>query len=380
MKVMHILGSLGPGGAEMGIVRLIRYFPKGKIKHAVCSIGSDVTMKDQLPQGTNCYALGLDGPSYIAFIKLYKLLKKTNIDIAHVNNLAPWLDVALASRLAGCNCVETFHGIEENHYTFSLPRRLLLRIACLLTFSITAVGEPVAQRLAHLTGIKRSRIQVLPNGVDTDLFKPCSSHRYRRHLKLSLGVPENSFLFGCVASLTPVKNHADLLKAFAMALYNNKNSDSIKDVYLILVGNGPLEPELKVRAAQLGIERRVIFLGRRNDVQKILQALDLFILNSKTEGMSYAILEAMATGVPVIATNVGANTDLVERNAEGYLVPQGEIMPMVNRITEVLKDKSILLNMGNKARKKIVERYSHKSMVFSYERLYARIVGEGKPP
>jgi glycosyltransferase involved in cell wall biosynthesis len=373
MHVMHIFGNFGPGGAEMGVVRLIKAFPKGNIEHSVCSIGSNVGMKELLPEEVNCYSLGIDGACYTAFITLYRLLKQTNSDIAHVNNLSPWFDVALASKLAGCKCIETFHGIEENITTLPPRRRLLTKIASLLTTSITSVAESAANLLAQLTKIKKNRVTVLPNAVDTDLFCPCPSSEIKTELRKSFDLPEKGLLMGCVAALRPVKDHQGLIRAFARAVSDKEVMVSNSDIYLVLVGEGPLKNHLKLLSQALGIEAQVIFLGRQNDIHKVLQAFDVFVLNSKTEGMSYAILEAMATRLPVIATDVGANSELIRHDLEGYLVPQGETETMARHITLLINNRSRLRAMGNNARYKIIKSYSFQKMISSYKTLYEEV-------
>jgi len=375
IHIVHILGNFAPGGAEMGVVRLIRSFPNSDITHSVCSIGSNMAMKELLPEYVNCYSLGIDGASYSAFIPLYRLLKKTNSDIAHVNNIAPWFDVALASKLAGCKCIETFHGVEENVNTFPFPRRILLKTAFSMTSSTTAVAEAAANLLTQLIGIPTNRVKVIPNAVDTDFFSPCPSNEQKNSLRISLNLPIQGLLIGCVAALRPVKNHDGLLKAFAKAM-SEKSDLSSKDVYLVLVGEGLLESKLKRLSHALGIEGQVIFLGRRNDIHKVLQAFDVFVLNSKTEGMSYAIIEAMAAGLPIIATDVGANSELITYDTEGYPFPQGDTEALVNYISQMANDRSRLIEMGKNARKKIIKSYSLKKMIFSYKTLYEEVIGK----
>jgi glycosyltransferase involved in cell wall biosynthesis len=153
-----------------------------------------------------------------------------------------------------------------------------------------------------------------------------------------------------------------------------KSDLSNKDVYLVLVGKGLLESKLKRLSQTLGIERQVIFLGRRNDIHKVLHTFDVFILNSKTEGMSYAILEAMAVGLPIIATDVGANSELITHDTEGYLFPQGDTKALVHNISQTANYRSRLIVMGENARKKIIKSFSLKKMISSYKTLYEEVI------
>ena len=170
---------------------------------------------------------------------------------------------------------------------------------------------------------------------------------------------------GCVAALRPVKDHKGLLEAFASVISNEPSANTNKGIYLILVGDGQLASELKMLSRQLGVEDRIIFMARRNDVDKILQALDVFVLNSKTEGMSYAVLEAMSSGLPIIATNVGANTELISHGVEGYLYHPGDLKSLTEYMTKVIGDRDRLLKMGKAARQNIVKFYSINKMVSS---------------
>jgi len=354
----------------MGVVRLCKSFQNDDIIHSVCSIGSDTLLKELLPEGTDLYTLGIEGACYTAFSSLFRLFKETKTDIAHVNNLAPWFDVALASKLAGCKCIETFHGVEETLPEFPLHRRILSKTAYLLTSSITAVAESARDLLVKLIGIKEHKIKVLPNGVDTELFSPIVSHEDKKRLRINVNLPENGFLIGCVAALRPVKDHKGLLEALTSVTSSKPPIDTNKDIYLILVGDGPLASELKNLSKQLHVEDKIIFMGRRNDVHKILQTLDVFVLNSRTEGMSYAILEAMASGLPVIATDVGANVELINHDSEGYLVSQGDVESLAGYMAKLASDQSLLSRMGKNAREKIIKSYSLTKMVSSYRDLY----------
>lgn len=121
---------------------------------------------------------------------------------------------------------------------------------------------------------------------------------------------------------------------------------------------------------QLGIGDKVIFMGRRDDVQEILRAMDVFVLNSKTEGMSYAVLEAMSSGLPVIATDVGADIELINHDSEGYLVSQGDVESLAGYMVKLGNDQSLLLRMGKNAREKVIKSYSLNKMISSYRGLY----------
>jgi glycosyltransferase involved in cell wall biosynthesis len=372
MRIMHILGNFGVGGAEMGVVRLINALPKDSTRHFVCSLGPDLSMQELLPHEVPYFKLNRHKPDYSVFIPLYRLLKWTKTDVAHVNNLAPWFDTAVASKLAGCQCLETFHGVEQSIIQFSTFKKTLFRAASALTSGIVSVSDSAAQLLSALTGIDQERIAVVSNGIDTRSFKP-TSDMLKTELRKKLKLPSRKILFGCVAGLRSVKNHEGLIIAFAKALKSESGSIFERMAHLILVGNGPLEAYLKELCIMLGVENRVHFMGRCNNVLDFLQAFDVFVMNSRTEGLSYAVLEAMACGLPVIVTNVGANPRLIANGQEGFLVAEGDDRQMADRMKYATEHTGEMVAMGRNARNKVRESYSLEKMIDSYLKIYGDI-------
>jgi len=373
MRIMHILGNFGPGGAEMGVVRLARYLSDPGITHSICSFGPDLEMQKHLPKDVACYTLGIKGADRTAFWSLFKLLKETATDVVHVNNIGPLIDSVIASKLARCCCIETFHGVEESSTEFAVLKKAFLRFAALHTNGLTAVSDSAADLLHSLTGIKRTRLKVIPNGVDTDFFRPGHFQEEKIELRLKMGLPPTALIFGCVAALRPVKNHSGLIRAFAEADSLLSDTPGGNNLFLTLVGDGPLENELRKLARQLNVSEKVRFLGRRDDVQDVLRALDIFVLNSQTEGLSYALLEAMASGLPSIVTKVGSNGQLVEDDVEGKIVPFGDAEALTRSIVWIARNPDRIPSMGMKAREKVVKKFALDKMISSYRNLYREI-------
>ena len=368
IHIMHVLSNLGVGGAEIGVLRLIEGLSDGRLRHSITIAGQDRSLIEHRGFAGPCHALGIAGRSYLAFWRMARLFKRHKVDLVHVNNLALWPDAALASRLARCSCIETFHGIENVNLRFSLARRALYRVARLMTDRLTAVSEEAADLAVRLTGIPRRAFQLIPNGVDTERFKPAGSKEEKILLRAAKGLPEESLLLGCVAALRPVKNHRGLLQAFAQVAREIGPS-----AHLVLVGDGPLREELIRLAAQLGVRDRVLFLGNRTDVAEILRCCDLFILNSHTEGLSYALLEAMSTGLPVIATAVGAAVRLITPGREGDLVPAADTAALADRLKALLLQPESLAAMGMHARRTVQSQYGMHVMLNRYKSLYQEL-------
>lgn len=373
MHVMHVIGNFGLGGAEVGVARLANELSSLGWSQSICSLGNDKSAGDLLAENVNFFSLGIAGASHTVFLRLRGLLVRQHVDIVHVNNLAPWFDVVLAARLAGCRCVETFHGLENHALRFSVIRKKLFGLANRLSHRVTAVSAAAAELLADCTGINSSGIRVIENGIDTCFFAPPKSAAEKMELRQSLGLPADSLLLVCVAGLRPVKNHQGLLRAFAAVCQGG-----VLPIHLLLVGAGPLQGELKDLCGQLGIGAQVVFLGQRHDINRILAASDCFVLNSNTEGLSYSVLEAMACGLPVVVTEVGANPRLIESGVSGFLVPPGNEDILAAALVKVGGAFAGLPAMGQKARHKVIADYSLDKMVASYVQLYEDLAGENE--
>jgi glycosyltransferase involved in cell wall biosynthesis len=211
---------------------------------------------------------------------------------------------------------------------------------------------------------------VIPSGVDTDLVRP---GRDRAAAKAHLALSPTTPVIGTVGRLEP-RTGTDTLLAAVAALRAER-----PDVALVVVGEGPLRAELEARARELGIASAVRFLGDRTDVDEVLAALDAFVLPSRTEGMSNALLEAMAMGLPVIATAVGGTPEVIADGRSGRLVPADEPERMAAAIARVLADVVGARRLGIAARAVVEERYGARSMVRRLEAVYGRVAGEAEP-
>lgn len=365
IHVMHVLGNLGVGGAETGVLRLIQGLSTQDLRHSICIVGSDQSLLKAAAMDIPCHSLGIQGRSYKAFSLMFRILRNHGVHLVHVNNLAPWPDALLASRLAGCPCIETFHGVEDIKLAFSPTKRLLYRAAALLSARVTAVSQEAAELLVSLTGMGRSRVRLIPNGVNTDRFAPAESPAAKKQLRQEKGLPEDGLLLGCVAALRPVKNHFGLLQAFKRA-----SGESMVRAFLVLVGEGPLFADVQELARDLGISEKVLFLGKRNDVDELLRCFDVFVLNSHTEGLSYAMLEAMASGLPVVATAVGAAVHILKNGREGFITPAGDTEALAHALTKLFDNPGSLQSMGLEARKTVQSQYGIETMLERYRALY----------
>lgn len=227
---------------------------------------------------------------------------------------------------------------------------------------IVAPSSAILDAVADSEHAPRERMLRIPNGVDTARFRPVDPPA-RLRLRDGLGIPEGAMLVGCAADLFPVKRHVDLVDAFALV------RKEFPQTHLLLIGEGPLRGTIDARIHECRVEDGVHMLGSRNDVDALLPALDVFVLASDTEGLSNAILEAQACGLPVVATRVGGNLDLVDDDC-GALVPARGPEAMAEAIGVMLRDPALRERMGAAARARVIRGHSLESMTQAYDSLY----------
>ncbi|MFU8830607.1 MAG: glycosyltransferase family 4 protein [Wenzhouxiangella sp.] len=255
----------------------------------------------------------------------------------------------------------------SNRRDTGFQKGLLLRLLFLLLNHrfdlVIAPAQAILTRLSRREGVNPARTRCLPNGVDCEHFLPWSGGE-RIAQRKAHGLPPEQFLFGCAARMVPIKRHRDLIDAFAGVARAHPKAG------LILIGRGPLEGELRDQVARHNLTDRVVFHGEEPDMASLLPLLDAFVLASSTEGLSNAILEAMACGLPTIATAVGGNTELVAAGLTGFLVPPQAPEQMALAMAELLDRAELGSSMGRHARSRAVEHFSLPAMITRYTSFY----------
>ena len=369
LHVLHVLNGFGVGGAEMGVARLVGMLQGEGLSHSVCSLSADMALRSQLAVNVPAYSLNIARASYTAWLKLALIVRRKAVDIIHVNNLGPWLDGFLAARLTGRKCVMTFHGIETSALQMSRFKRFLYSGLLRKTDIVTAVSNSAGELMAKGVGGAGRFIFTIPNGVDCLRFTPAESEKDKENARKEFGLPVSGSIFGSVAALRPVKNHRELIEAFSSC--SKESAD--RSIFLAIAGDGPEKANLQYLVESNGLEGKVFFLGHCSNVGRFLQAVDAFCLTSISEGMSYSILEAMASGLPVFTTAVGANTELVIPGETGYLYASGDKVRLTEILCRAVSRADCLIEMGRRARQKVEKNYSLSTMAEEYRRVYLSI-------
>jgi glycosyltransferase involved in cell wall biosynthesis len=288
-------------------------------------------------------------------------LRRYNADVVHSHS-GVWLKAARAAQLArGPALVHTVHGL-LNVEPWWAPH--LSRLAARLTQRVVPVSEPLREYLLRTVRLSPSLVRVIPNGVDTTRFSPDGE-------KVTWPAPDGGEpgpVIGIVARFDPIKNHALLIEAFAVL------RRSFPRATLALVGDGPLRADIERQVLESGLEGSVVLTGDRRDTPELYRSFDISVLSSNAEGTSMSILEAMASGCCIVATDVGGNGALLDRGSAGVLVPPGNAAALAGALAALLADRARRQSLGGVARDRAVATYSHGSMVREYEAVYREAI------
>lgn len=228
-----------------------------------------------------------------------------------------------------------------------------------ITDVFIAVADAHGRFLVEHEKFPATKVAVIRNGVDTRRFAPKSADEVAS-LRRELGIHTDTPVVGIVAALRPEKNHESFLDLATRV------TGQWPGVQFLIVGDGPCRGSLEQYAARLELQKNVRFLGMRNDIPRVLAALDVFVLTSHNEANPVSILEAMSTGKPVVATNVGSVHEVVSDGQTGFLVPAGDAATLADRTLQLLKDPRLAQSMGAAGRATVDARWSIQEMVNRY--------------
>jgi len=367
IKILHILHSLQVGGLENGVVNLVNRLDPGMFDHAVCCIDSSGSMAERLTRPVEIFTMRKGKErDYLLPFHIARIVKKVHPDLVHTRNWGA-IDGVIGARLAGVKrIIHGEHGREAADPTGANKRRKMARKALnpLISRFVTVSAE-LRGWLIDDVGISGDKIVQIINGVDTEKFRPGENRGLAKQI---LGLDPDSFVIGTVGRLDPVKDFQTLVKAVA-GLFATEGDKTAKAA-LVVIGSGPEEQKLKTLADNLGLAGRVVFLGERKDVSELMQGMDLFVLPSIAEGISNTILEAMAVGLPVVASRAGGNRELVAEGENGFLFSIGDDRELASIIVDYINKPEMRLEHGSNSRSRTKTNFSLARMVREYEALY----------
>ncbi len=291
------------------------------------------------------------------------LLNRLKIDILHVHHVPLYKGVANGVRFSKVKGV-----IVTEHAKFSISKSLQLQAACKNTAQavkfFTVVSENLKKYFVEQLDIPSKSIRVINNGIDTKRFSPNGE---RKKFAEIIPLKNSKKIVINVGRFAEAKDHLTLLSAVHKVLQKRD------DLHLVLVGDGELRSAIEMKIDELGLGNHVSLLGSRSDVDKLMPSADIFVLSSKREGLPMVLMEAMSSGLPVVATDVGGIAELVHNNVNGALVPPQNADSLAEAINTILEHPNKALQMGKSARNLIINRYSLDKISESYAALYNSI-------
>lgn len=360
LKILHIVLSLGVGGAERVVADLIKNDKSATCQHVVCCFDSiGVFGEELIERGSRVVLIPRrPGKDWRLIFKLANFIRKEKIDVVHTHGETPWFYGALAAKVAFCSvrCITTIHGYGGGDRT-SVSNYRLWKFLARLTDKIVVVADNLRGEMVQV-GFSQHQVATILNGVA--LNRDIKNQQKRSQW----GLKDSHFVIGIVARLAPIKNHPLLFQVFALLV------KKYPDVRLVVVGDGPENMNLKQLATNLNLENRIIFCGEQQQAHSFYPLFDVFVLPSLSEGISMTLLEAMAAQVPVVASAVGGNCEIISDTESGLLFPSEDVDNLFDRLKRLHDSKDLREKLSINGLKRLQESFDIQVMIQNYLQVY----------
>lgn len=361
-KVLIFTSIAGLGGSEKMVYHLAKGIDKNKFDVSVCFLYGEGIISRQLQnENIDVIILSHNKEGFLSTaLKFFKIAKSRRFDILYLWGYKVNLIGRVVGKLLSCKIITAQRSIDDHRTKL---QNLVDSLTTWMVDIYISNSKAAQKMLIDKRNISSNKIITIYNGIDienNDLIDSIDMSK--------MGIKPDQLVIGVVANLIPYKGHEFFLKALKEVCNRHSN------VCALLIGDGDLREQLEMLSFELGLKDKVFFLGTRDDVQKLLRGIDIFVLPSLFEGMPNAIMEAMASKKPVIATNVGGVPELVTDGETGYLVPPKQPKEMANMIIQLLNDSKKREEMGNKAFEKISVGFAMNVMISSTEKAFKNIL------
>jgi glycosyltransferase involved in cell wall biosynthesis/O-antigen/teichoic acid export membrane protein len=365
LRVMFINTSLFVGGAESLEAELVGGMDRSRIVPEICCLKDAGPLAARIPDDVPVFHNFIRHKYDVGVVpRLMRLYHRRQIDLVITVGAGDRMFWGrLAAWLAGVPVIVSW--LHSSGWPDSIT--VLNRLLTPITDAFIGVAAVHGRYLVDGERLPAERVHVVANGVDVDRFRPRSD---LQELRGRLGVPSAAPLAGIVARLSPEKNHELFLQVAGLV------REEVGDAHFLVIGDGPQRERLTTLAAQLGLSECVHFLGNRTDVPDLLALMDVFLLTSHIEANPISILEAQATGKPVVATRVGSVPETVREGEVGYLIDPGDAHAMAARVVELFRDPRLARRLGGNARRQVVEYYSMRSTVERFQDLLQQLFAD----
>lgn len=368
IHVLQVIGEFTSGGAESVVVNLAKSLDPARVQ-LTFTARRNGPVSQGLPSGSNLVIIPKkNGFDIQHMASLVRLIRRANVDIVHTHLFGPNLFGFLAAKLTGRKIIQTMHGGDclatgkrVRAYRFMAPR----------VDQVVTVSELLEDEFRKKVNCRGLRLITIHNGVEVNRF----NRPVDRNMKLKcLGLPTDLKIIGAVGNVKPIKGYDILLEALVIL-----KQQKISDFLLVIVGevfpnNKSYKKGLDEFIIKNNLENHVFFLGYQQDVSEILHLFDLYVLSSRSEGLPLSLLEAMAARKPVVVTDVGMNSRIVQNGFNGFVVPPESPESIADAIVRVLKDVDYCREIANNAFNTVQEKYSDNQMANKYMFLYKEVL------
>ncbi len=372
INLMYLIQSFSGGGAENLTAILSKELSKNEITPIVCALEGRGSLVKQLNANKipHFHLNKKPGKKLNVALRLWRFIRNNDIDILHTQNIGPLIYAYFGTRFNKKPVL-----VHTEHTRLKLEMgKLKSRLYFFYHFILKrldlfiSIALHISEYIKNDFGIRSDKIITIPNGVNLNKFSSSKikSGKHKFHTS------KNTLVLGIIAGLRREKEHFTLIEAI------RKVSLVIPEVQLVIVGTGKLDQELREKVDKMDLKNNICFLGYRSDVPEILDALDIFVLTSRYEGLPLCILEAMASGKPVVATDVYGNNEVIKHGLTGVLVPPRDPSLLAKAILELWRDSEKMKEMGRAGRRLVEKKYDLKLMVEAYERTYISLVKKRK--
>ena len=369
IRILYLFVNLNYGGAETGLLRNLKNLNKDIYDPCVVSIEKRGTVGEKIEQlGIEVVYLNDKGRLFSPglMIKIAKILEEKKPDILQTSLFYANFYGRIAAIFFKPKAV-----IIEEHSTYfekKFYHILIDKLLSIFTDKIIACSKSVLYFTAKQEGIKKDKFFLIYNAVDEKRFNVPAS---KSDLRKKYGFSENDFIVGTVGMVIPIKGHRFIVEA-ASSLQN-----VIPGLKVLIIGDGEGKDALERSVRSGNLEKKVIFMGERQDVPELMKIMDIFVLPSLQEGFPMTILEAMYTGLPVIASDISGIPEIIENGENGLLIPPSDVSLLKEKIIALYNDVNLRARYGSNARKKIESGYLPEHYMFKLEGLYQSLLNNG---
>lgn len=372
IRLLQITHDLRIGGLQRVVVNLCKALDRSRFDVSVLCLRDRGPFAEEIERmGIRVFVLPRkrNGTDYLSFLRVARVLQRERIDVIHTHNTQPLIDGTIGALLSGVGTV-----VHTDHARDFPDKRRYMFAEWLLShfvFKMVGVSDHTCRNLMVYEGIAPGKVVTIPNGIDGSRFE---FELDKDSIRRELGLPLEGPVIGLAVRLTEQKGITFLLKAMPKVI------EAFPGVTLVIAGEGPTEQDLRRECACLGIEKTVRFVGPRSDVPELLKLFDLYVLPSVWEGLPMVLLEAMAAGCPIVATNVGGVPSAIRDGESGSLVEPGNPGALAGAIVEMLRDETLRNRYTRRGKEVFQQKYAAKNMARTYEDLYLRCAQFGERP